>query len=161
MTINHSNKHHNKHYIKPRSNALIQCLHRNSDQNRIQCSLLIFRSTRATTSLGRASFQRSYWPVLHTLLDILLDRATPARPVEPLFARPSVWSSCSQFVPLLVALFKQLSSTVPNLKPPIFDKSLSTLSKVQDKACSTICLKLTSLLRLLALALTQRKNENE
>ena len=41
-----------------------------------------------------------------------------------------------------------------NLKPPISDTSLSTLSKVQDKACSIICLKLTSSLKLLALALT-------
>ena len=105
---------------------------------------------RATTSLGRVSFPWSYWLVL----DILLDRANTARPIELGSARSSGWSSHSQYASFFVALIKQLSSTVPNLKPPKSDTSLFTLPKVKDKACSIICLKLMSSLRLLALALT-------
>ena len=46
------------------------------------------------------------------------------------------------------------SFIILNLKPTQLNTFLSTLSKVQDKACSIICLKLTSSLRLLVLALT-------
>ena len=67
----------------------------------------------------------------------------------------SAWPvELSYWLPLLVALTKKPISNVPNLKPTIYDTSLLTLSKVQDKACSIKCSKLTSLLRLSALALT-------
>ena len=80
------------------------------------------------------------------------------------FARPThsrstgraahIWSSdCQTSLPLVTSI-KQPSSIVPNFKPFTYDTSLSTLSKVRDKACSIICLKLTSSLRSLALALT-------
>src|SRR5688572_26924991 len=54
----------------------------------------------------------------------------------------------------LFASIEQPLSIVLNFKPFTYDTSLSTLSKVHDKACSIKCSKLTSLLRLLALALT-------
>ena len=80
------------------------------------------------------------------------------------FARPThtrsigraahVLSSDHQTSSPLVASIKQPSS-VPNFKPFTYDTSLLTLSKVKEKACSIICLKLTSSLRLLlTLALT-------
>ena len=70
-------------------------------------------------------------------------------------SNPHLVERTSCFYSFLVASIKQQTSNVSNLKPPIYDTFLSTLFKVQDKVCSIKCSKLTSLLRLLALALTK------
>ena len=88
---------------------------------------------------------------LLTFPTILLDQHTSARPVK----RPHIRSRELQISSFFVALTKQPTSNDPNLKPPVYDTSLSTLSKVQDKAYSIKCSKLTSLSRILVLELTQ------
>ena len=86
---------------------------------------------------------------LLTFPTILLDQHTSARPVK----RPHIRSRELQISSFFVASTKQPTSNISNLKPPIYDTSVSTLSKIKDKACSIKYSKFTSLLRLLTLIL--------
>ena len=122
---------------------------KNSDQNRILCSLLDYSSIEPLPhSVERASNEAT--------ISFCTFRSTHSLPFDR-SNNPHLVERTSCFYSFLVASIKQPTSNVPNLKPSIYDTSLSTLSKIQDKVCSIKRSKLTSLLRLLALALTSSR----
>ena len=108
---------------------------KNSDQNRILCSLLDYRWIEPLPrSVVRASSEAT--------VSFCTIRSTFSLPVDRL-SNPHLVERASCFYSFLVASIKQPTSNVPNLKPPIYDTSLSTISKKQDTTCSIKCSKLT------------------